>query len=135
MDLNMTEQELEIIKNYKAEKYSIINQQLTDDVESDINLMSSGNVVDYSRENVIQNLELIKKVYEIMLKCFNNHEAWEFFRGTNIAEIEKINQNPNINKFLAMTKDKQEATEKYSSNWSRPVCMKCTSTKRNTIYY
>ena len=49
MDLEITEEELQAIKLYRNEKYSSINQFLSQDVESDISLIMSGEKIDYSQ--------------------------------------------------------------------------------------
>lgn len=124
MKFEITVEEVDAIKKYKDDKYMIINQFLTNDVESDIELLSSGgNFCEYTKESVVQNIEIIKKTYEIMLKNFYNNspEDWTFYRGTNIAEIDKLKINPDINKFISTTPDIEKAKSQFSNNWSRPA--------------
>ena len=63
MDFNITEEELNALKNYKEKNYEAINQMLVSNAETDIALLSEeveNEVVpiSYDRENVQKNIEI-----------------------------------------------------------------------------
>ena len=76
-------------------------------------------------------MDIIKNIYQAMVKNFLNHDQsdWIFFRGTNISEIERLKQNPNVNKFLSTTSNQEKAQSQFSSNWSRPIAIQINGDK------
>lgn len=127
--------ELEIIKSYKDNKHIAINQLLTDDIETDIVLLSQENHIEYSKESVVENINLIKNLYQIMIKKFLNTKQsnWTYFRNTNISEIEKLKLTPYINKFLSAMSHKETTKNQFSSNWSRAITIQINGDE-NTPY-
>lgn len=129
MNLNLTNEEIEALKYYKGENYEAINQLLVSNCETDIALLSDeveNKVVNisYDRESVANNIEVIKKLYELMQKEYYRNkrkEGWAFTRGTNIAEIERLKNELYIDKFLSTTKNKEKAQRDFSSVWNRPA--------------
>lgn len=129
MDLNLTKDEIEALKYYKGVNYEAINQLLVSNCETDIALLSDeveNKVVNiyYDKNTVICHLEVIKTLYELMIKEFYKNkrkEGWAFTRGTNIAEIERLKNELYIDKFLSTTKDTEKAKREFSSIWNRPA--------------
>lgn len=131
MDFYITDEEIEALKLYKGNDYEPINQILVSNSEIDVNLLSEESdkeklVVSYSKENVKKYIDIIKKVYELMQKKYATSKkviASKFYRGTNISEIERIKNEPYIDRFLSVTNDEKIAKEGYASNWNRPAML------------
>lgn len=131
IDFNITDEELEALKNYKENNYEAINQMLVSDAETDIALLSSeveNKVVSilYDRVAVIEYLKCIKLIYSLILKSFyegKNKIPKSLYRGTNLSEIERIKTELFIDRMLATTENKDEAINEYSASWNRPACM------------
>ncbi len=131
IDFNITDEELEALKNYKENNYEAINQMLVSDAETDIALLSSeveNKVVSilYDRVAVIEYLKCIKLIYSLILKSFyarKNKLSKNIYRGTNLSEIERIKTELFIDRMLATTENKDEAINEYSATWNRPACM------------
>ncbi len=130
-DLNITEEELNALKTYINENYEAINQMLISDSETDIALLSEDVenkvvYISYLRNSIIDYLKNIKLVYRLILKYFYSQEKREntiIYRGTNLAEVERIKNELFIDKFLVGTKNENDAIDKYASLWNRPACM------------
>ncbi len=131
-DLNITEEELNALKTYINEDYEAMNQMLISDSETDIALLSEdveNKVVriSYLRNSIVDYIKNIKLVYKLILKQFYNEERKNknvvFYRGTNLAEIERIKNELFIDRFLVATENQNDAIDKYASNWNRPACM------------
>lgn len=137
INLNITDEELEALKNYKEKNYEAINQMLVSDAETDIALLSSeveNKVVsiNYDRSSVIEYLKNIKLIYSLILKYFysmKNHRIKTIYRGTNLAEIERVRSELFIDRMLSTTENDGEALNVYSSVWNRPACMSITLDK------
>ena len=131
IDLNITNEEIDALKLYMNNKYEAINQMLVSDAETDIALLSDdveNKSIDimYSREAVIQYLKTIKLIYKLILKNYYSKKHTgniALYRGTNIAEVEKIKNELFIDRFLAVTENKADAENKYSAVWNRPACL------------
>lgn len=131
IDFNITDEELEALKNYEENNYEAINQMLVSDAETDIALLSSeveNKVVSilYDRVTVIEYLKCIKLIYSLILKSFyerKNKLSKSIYRGTNLSEIERIKTELFIDRMLATTENKDEAINEYSASWNRPACM------------
>ena len=131
IDFNITDEELEALKNYEENNYEAINQMLVSDAETDIALLSSeveNKVVSilYDRVAVIEYLKCIKLIYSLILKSFyegKNRIPKSIYRGTNLSEIERIKTELFIDRMLATTENKDEAINEYSASWNRPACM------------
>ena len=133
IDLNITDEELNALKLYKDE-YKAINQMLVSNSESDIALLSDEVekevvTIKYDRESVIEYIKTAKLLYSAILKeYYKNKRMYNttFYRGSNLAEVEMLKVNPYIDKFMIATVDKEEAEEKFASNWNRPASMNLT---------
>ena len=131
IDFNITDEELEALKNYKEKNYEAINQMLVSDAETDIALLSSeveNKVVSisYDRLAVIEYLKSIKLIYSLILKYYNslkNNNIKSIYRGTNLSEIERIKNELFIDRMLSATESDDEALNVYSAIWNRPACM------------
>ena len=64
MDIKLTKEEHKLMIHYKNEKFYSINQLLSNDIEKE-------NPAEYTKENVQENLELIQKIYEIMVRILS----------------------------------------------------------------
>ena len=130
MELNVTNEEIEALKNFISKKYEAINQMLVSNSETDIALLSDeveNKVVDisYNRGDIEEYLKDIKLIYSLILKQFykSNHKVDQVYRGTNIAEIERFKSEPYIDRFLVVTTARDDADKKYASKWNRPASM------------
>jgi len=130
MELKITNEEIDALKNFLGKKYEVMNQLLVSNTEADISLLSDEVEnkpvsISYDRESVIKYMMDIKSVYSLILKQYyqNGYKSKEVYRGTNIAEIERLKNEPYIDKFLTATMNKNDAETKYSSVWSRPSSM------------
>lgn len=131
IDFNVTNEEKDALKYYRDEGYKAVNQMLISNSESDIALLSDEvekDVVEikYDRESVMEYLDNIKVIYRLILKKYYENKKRSnttVYRGTNLAEIEMLKISPYIDKFLIATLDKDEAENKYSSDWNRPANM------------
>ena len=124
IDLNITKEEMNALKEYINEDYEAINQMLVSNSETDIALLSEdveNKVINisYTRESVIKYLKNIKLIYKLMLKQYyksNNKYDIVFYRGTNLAEVERFKNELFIDRFLMTTANQEDAEKKYSAN-------------------
>lgn len=129
MNFYITDEEKNALKLYKEKDYESINQILISNSEIDVNILSDESnkrIISYSKENVEKYIDIIKKVYELMQKKYvtlKNEAVPQFFRGTNISEIERIKNEPYIDRFLSVTTDENIAKTVYSANWNRPAML------------
>ena len=133
IDLNYTNEELNALEFYINGKYEAINQMLVSDCESDIALLSDETEnksveISYSRSSVIENLRNIKLIYKLILKaCYKNpRKKITLYRGTNIAEVERIRNEVFIDKFLIASDIKEKAEDRYAASWNRPASINIT---------
>lgn len=131
MNLSSTNEEIEALKSFLGEENKAMNQLLISNCETDIALLSDeveNEVVSisYDRESIISNLMKIKALYTLILKQFykTNHRTREFFRGTNLAEVDRLKNEPFIDKIISATRDQKEAENNFAANWNRPTCIK-----------
>lgn len=130
MELKFTNEELEALKKFKDEKCKAINQLLISNCETDIALLSddADKKVDllYTKEAVMENIKCIKLVYKLILKQFykTRRPQKDIYRGTNIAEVERIKNEPYIDKFLTATLNQEKAEKEFAVNYTRPAVLK-----------
>ena len=116
MELKITDEELEAIKYYKTDAYDNINQLLNSDSRNDIALLADENSevkINYNKESVINYIDTIKKVYSAILKSYYSKwskEDWTFSRLCSLTEIEKLKNEPFIDKFLITDINKEQNT-------------------------
>lgn len=130
MKYDITNEEKEALKMYKGFNYEAINGLLTSNVETDIALLKdalkTGKVepVSYKKDDVIKNIEIVKKIYELMIKMDLNREVpldFKFVRGTNLNELERLKNEPYIDRMISVTTNSEIAETKYASKWENPV--------------
>ena len=127
MDLNITKDEQNALKKYINENYITINQMLISNCEADLELLSDETEnkrfdLKYDKESIKENLEYIKLIYTLILKQYYklNPSNTNFYRGTNLAEIERIKSEVYIDRILSATESEIDAN-KNSNNWNKPV--------------
>ncbi len=127
MELDFTKEELQNLEVYMDVKYEAMNQLLVCNCETDIALLSDeveNEVVKvpYDRMSVIENLMNTKLLYKLFIKnfCKIKHENRTFYRGTNLAEIERLKMEPFIDRIWSVTTDEKQE-EEYATKWNRPV--------------
>ena len=108
MELKLTNDELELIKYYREEAFKKINQMLVTDSRTDIAILSDeqdDEKIVYDKENVIRNLETAKNIYEIIYREYLKKgikKDWNFYLISNISEVQKLKNEPYIDKFLLL---------------------------------
>lgn len=127
MDLNITKDEQNALKRYINEKYETVNQMLVSNCEADLALLSEeveSKKVElcYDKDDVIENINLFKSIYFLMLKYYykNNPSKRDFYRGTNLAEVERMKSEVYIDRMLSATESKTDANNN-SNKWNKPV--------------
>lgn len=125
MEYQISNQELESIIDYKNSKYIELNQLLVEDIELDIALIKGMNNIKYSRDNVEENIRILKDIYKVILKNFNfsTSEDMTFYRNTTIIEIDSLRNDNYINRLLLL--DSKNTIEDVDiSTKIRPVLMR-----------
>ena len=132
----------ELINKFQKFSFNSINHLLTTDAELDISYMieamdnedidieSLG--LDFSKGTTEDNIDLIKQVYEIMLKQYFSKKVrsnWSFITVLTIDEVNKIKNEMYIDKFLLVTKDRKKAEKKYAKEISVPVIVNVFGSK------
>lgn len=131
MDLKITSEELEALRQFRDGKYEAINQLLISNCESDIALLSDdaekvSTNISYDKESIIENIKCIKLVYKLILKQFykSRKPHVELYRGTNIAEVERLKNEPFVDKFMVATTNREVSETQYATVWNRPAALK-----------
>ncbi len=94
MMFKFTEEDIEIIEDYRENSKLMVNQLIINNGELDVALLRDKTEdmqpFSYDRESVRINLDAMIRIYEIMLKSYYSKEnsAWSFVYGTTLAEIE-----------------------------------------------
>lgn len=117
IDFNITNDDKEVLKAYRSSNYLMINQLLVSKAEVDVALIREGfsneiSPISYDKESIKRNIDILKKIYEIMLKVYYkkvNKEAWALAYGTSIAETQRLKNEIYIDNFLSTTSNKEEA--------------------------
>lgn len=130
MNLSSTNEEIEALKYFLGEGNKAMNQLLNSNCETDIALLSEdteSEVIDvpYDRESIVLNLMKIKALYTLIIKqyCKTNHRGSEFYRGTNFAEVDRLRNEPFIDKIISATKNQDIAEKSFAANCNKPTCM------------
>lgn len=138
MRYDITNEEKEALKLYKGFNYEAINALLTSNCDEDIALLreslenDSVQTISYKKDNVIKNIEIVKKIYELMIKMDLNRERpldFKFVRGTSIDEIQRYKNEPYVDRMIAVVTDSQKAKEKYASRFTNPVLINILGNK------
>ena len=131
IEFDITNEEINALKEYKEKRYEAINQMLVSNSETDVALLSSevekkSVSISYDRESVVEYIRNIKLIYRLILKQFYNKKykfKKKIYRGTNLSEIESVKNELFIDRFLSATENEDEAINDYAAKWNRPVCM------------
>ena len=122
----LTNEDLELLRLYQKFSYKAINGLLNPDSSYDINKALQDDDdekdysdvgINYSKVNVVKNIETVKNIYLIMNKLYDfvNSQDWSFVRGTNLDEVNNIKNEMYINKVIAATSStsiaEKDATE------------------------
>ena len=108
INFNFTDEDKEILRRYRNQKYLAINQLLVSNSEVDLKiLMSCAEDSEaykfYTKEVIKDNIKLIKDLYSLMLKSYYQKEskdAWALSYGTTVSEIERFKNEIYIDNFL-----------------------------------
>ena len=96
MEFKFTEEEIEILREYRQSTKLMINQLLISNSIVDVTILRNETEdmqnLSYDRENVRINLENMIRIYEIMLKAYFSKqcEAWGLAYSTTITETERL---------------------------------------------
>ena len=133
MSLEYTNDELKTLKLYKDQYYEAINQLLISNCETDLAIMGGeiekeNDEIPYDRKNIIENIDRVKTLYRLCQKYFYNtkHKQEVFYRGTNMAEVDRLRQEPFIDRIWTASKEKKDAENLYAQKWERPVLIEVT---------
>ena len=124
INFDFTDEDLEVLRKYRNYKSSEINQLLVSNSEVDLSTILSSKEEDedfkfYTKDAVEENIELIKKLYSIMIKAYykkSNKEAWALSYATNVREIEKLKNEIYIDNFLVTTSNKEKVKDNLAGN-------------------
>lgn len=118
MMFKFTEEDIEIIEDYRENSKLMVNQLLINNGELDVALLRDKTEdmqpFSYDRESVRIALEKLIRIYEIMLKYFYSKERkpWTLAYNTTVAETDRLKNEIYIDYFLHAT-SKQEDVEAY----------------------
>ena len=127
MKNDLTNEEIEVIRRYKAFYEKAINMLLTSDAEADIALLSvqenEEETYSYSKTNVIKYIETIRKMYSIILKSYYEEtlENWNFSKLSNLEELNKIRNEMYIDKFIIATENSNLIPEEEINKVNMPI--------------
>ena len=127
MEKDLTNEEMEVLRLYKTFSEKAINMLLTSDAEKDIALLSEPENKEeytYTKSEVIKNIEIIRKVYSIVLKMFykeTDRVEWKFSILTSLEELNKIKNEMYIDKFMVATENSYLPEDEEINNINMPV--------------
>lgn len=113
IEFEFTDEEIEFLKEYREINKLMVNQLLVSNGEADIVLLNKKTEdmqpFSYDRESVRINLDVMIRMYEIMLKSYYSkaNSAWSFVYGTTLAETEKLKNEIYIDYFLHATENNE----------------------------
>lgn len=109
IEFKFTDEEIEVLKEYRETNKLMVNQLLVSNGEADIALINRRTddmqPFSYDRESVRINLDAMIRIYEIMIKSYyaKVNNAWSLVYGTTLAEVEKLKNEIYIDYFLHAT--------------------------------
>ena len=130
MMYDITNAEKESLKIYKGFNYEAINQLLTSNVDIDIAYIKASmendliQAISYKKDEVIKYIEIVKNIYELMIKNDLNSEKkkdFKYVRGTSLEEITRLTSEPYIDRMLSVTNNSDIAEYKYASKYNNPA--------------
>ena len=115
INFNFTDEDLDVLRKYRSQKYLAINQLLISNSEVDLKILMSCDENSeeynfYTKHVIKENIKLIKDLYELMLKSYYQKEskdAWALSYGTTVTEIERLKNEIYIDNFLSTTSNKE----------------------------
>ena len=115
INFNFTDEDLDVLRKYRSQKYLAINQLLISNSEVDLKILMSCDENSeeynfYTKHVIKENIKLIKDIYELMLKSYYQKEskdAWALSYGTTVTEIERLKNEIYIDNFLSTTSNKE----------------------------
>lgn len=113
----LTKEEQKLVSTYENEKRELIRQLLNCDIERE-------EKADYTKKNVSQNIEMIKKIYEVAQKKFahlSEENETTFYKAMTMAEMDQLRKENEINDFVLATSDIDLAKEEVAKILNRPV--------------
>lgn len=125
MMFNFTEEDKEVIEDYREKSALMVNQLLINNGEIDIDILRNRTEdmmeFSYDRESVRIALEKMIKIYENMLKSYYSSEpsSWSLTNTTSLAEIERLKNEIYIDYFLHATLKQKEI--KIDENMEMPA--------------
>ena len=114
MEFKFTDEDIQVLKEYREKTKLMVNQLLINNGEVDIALLNNKTEdmqpFSYDRESVRINLENIVKIYEIMLKSYyaKINRPWALAYCTTVAETERLKNEIYIDYFLHATEKQYE---------------------------
>ncbi len=127
MKSKITKEEFDAITNLKNEQNIKMNQLFVEHAENDILSSMQNEFIPYQKEDLIQTIDQIKKIYTTMIKNYDSSEKNKnitLYKGTNLAEIDKLKINSIIHPFLVVKSNQKKAESELSNHWNRPVILK-----------
>ncbi len=127
MKSKITKEEFDAITNFKNEQNIKMNQLFVEHAENDILSSMQNEFIPYQKEDLIQTIDQIKKIYTTMIKNYDSSEKNKnitLYKGTNLAEIDKLKINSIIHPFLVVKSNQKKAESELSNHWNRPVILK-----------
>ncbi len=121
MKIELTKEKLAIIENDTQDDFLRMNQLLCDDVE--LFLLQEKNIK-RTKKMVADDLQKIKEIYEAMIKNLSNVSSQDqvFYRGTHIAELERLKNKLKISEFLFFATE-EKAKSDLPQDHSRAVLL------------
>lgn len=122
MEFKFTEEEIEILREYRQSTKLMINQLLISNSIVDVTILRNETEdmqnLSYDRENVRINLENMIRIYEIMLKAYFSKqcEAWGLVYSTTITETERLKNEIYIDYFLNATTKQEEFKRQFETD-------------------
>ena len=122
MEFKFTEEEIEILREYRQSTKLMINQLLISNSIVDVTILRNETEdmqnLSYDRENVRINLENMIRIYEIMLKAYFSKqcEAWGLAYSTTITETERLKNEIYIDYFLNATTKQEEFKRQFETD-------------------
>ena len=124
--MELTKEERNLIKTYTKTNYVNVNQLLLSDAEIDVALLEQGKTLDYSKEKIQDNIEILKSVYKILLRNFasSDKKEWSFYKNVSNSEIEKLKMNNKIDNFMFAYLSENEARKQIENSSNKQFLLK-----------
>lgn len=109
--LNISKEEISAIRRYISNAHISMNALLDIDPNVINEQQSKGWLIDFSKEEIENNIEYLTKLYSAMYKYSlqNGNEKQRVYRGTTKKEVNKLKHEGISGRFLSTSKDKNVA--------------------------